>query len=119
VLLSSHVLPEVERICDRIAIIRRGELVDVDTMEQLKAKAVRHLEILFEGNPPVEQLQQVPGVVSVTTENSTARVAVSGSISALIRMLAQYEVVDLSSGSQALEDQFMSFYDGSDEEEQS
>jgi ABC-2 type transport system ATP-binding protein len=119
VLLSSHVLPEVERICDRIAIIRRGELVAIDTMEQLKAKAVRHLEIVFDGHPPVEQLRQVDGVVSVTTENSTARVAVSGSVSALIRMLAQYEVIDLSSGSQALEDQFMSFYDGSDKEEQS
>ena len=118
VLLSSHVLPEVERICDRIAIIRRGELVEVDTMDQLKAKAVRHLEIVFDGQPPVEQIKAVPGVISVTAENSRVRVAISGSIAALIRVLAQYEVVDLSSGSQALEDQFMSFYDGAEEEAQ-
>ena len=112
VLLSSHVLPEVERICDRIGIIRRGELVDIDTMAALKAKAVRHLEIVFSGDPPVDSLQNLSGLVSLASENSTVRIAVSGALTELIRILANHDVLDLTSADQALEDQFMSYYDG-------
>ena len=117
VLLSSHVLPEVERICDRIGIIRNGELVAVDTMDQLKSQAVRHFEVTFEEGPPVSELQNVAGVVSVEPRNSTSvRIGITGKLSELIRALALYEVTDLESGAQALEDRFMSYYPADDQQ---
>ncbi len=117
VLLSSHVLPEVERICDRVGIIRRGELVTVDTMAQLKEKAVRRLEITFAGPPPVDEISNVPGIVDLEAENSMVRVGVTGPLSPLLKVVSQYEVANLVSSAQALEEQFMSYYDYGDEAE--
>lgn len=111
VLLSSHVLPEVERICDRVGIIRGGRLVEVSTIAELRSASVRRLDIVFAHEPPLEPLRQVSGVVEATSENSIAHVAVSGPLTELIRALGEFDVVDLSTGGQALEDQFMSYYD--------
>lgn len=118
VLLSSHVLPEVERICDRVGIIRGGKLIVVSSIAELRSDAVRRMDIVFGHEPPVEALKNIEGVVSIERENSSAHVVVSGSLSELVKALAKYEVVDLSSGDQALEDQFMSYYDGSRSPEQ-
>lgn len=112
VLLSSHVLPEVERICDRVGIIRNGQLALVSSIADLRSDGVRRLDIVFGHAPPIEELRKVAGVVSVEAENSSVHVVVSGSLSELVKAIAKYEVVDLSSGGQALEDQFMSYYDG-------
>lgn len=112
VLLSSHVLPEVERICDRVGIIRRGELVVVETMAVLKSRAVKRLEISFRGLPPVDVIAKVPGVSDVESDGSHVHVAITGEVTELVRAIAPYEVLGISSGAQALEDQFMSYYDG-------
>ncbi|MDA1297123.1 MAG: ABC transporter ATP-binding protein [Chloroflexi bacterium] len=117
VLLSSHVLPEVERICDRVGIIRRGELVAVETMATLKSRAVRRLEIGFRGRPPVEAIEKAQGVMSVELDNSVVRIAVTGELSELLRAIAPYEVTDITTGAQALEDQFMSYYDGHEDDD--
>lgn len=112
VLLSSHVLPEVERICDRVGIIRNGKLALVSSIADLRSDAVRRLDIVFGHAPPIEELRRISGVVSVEAENSSVHVIVSGSLAELVKAIAKHEVVDLSSGGQALEDQFMSYYDG-------
>jgi ABC-2 type transport system ATP-binding protein len=118
VLLSSHVLPEVERICDRVGIIRNGQLALVSSIADLRSDAVRRLDIVFSHAPPIEELRKVGGVVSVEAENSSVHVTVSGSLSELVKAIAKYEVVDLSSSGQVLEDQFMSYYDGPQKPEQ-
>ena len=70
VFLSSHVLPEVQRVCDRVAFIREGELIALEDVAGLTGRAVRELEIVFAAPVPPAAFEDVPGV---TTCRSTAR----------------------------------------------
>ena len=65
-LFSSHVLSEVERVCDRVAVVRSGRLVANDDVATLLARRKRRVEIQFEGDPP--DLAAVPGVSAVALE---------------------------------------------------
>ncbi len=110
VFLSSHILPEVERICDRAAIIREGKLVAVEQVAALKAKAVRHLEITFSGPPPLAAFAGLPGVRDVTVEGDRLRCTVVGPLDAVVKAAGQFTVVDLISHEPSLEDVFLAYY---------
>ena len=73
IFLSSHVLPEVERVCDRVGIVRNGTLVAVEHVGALKARALRRLEIHFATPVPAEAFAGLPGVRDVTVEDSAVR----------------------------------------------
>jgi ABC-2 type transport system ATP-binding protein len=111
VLLSSHTLSEVERVADRVAILRRGRLVVVDSLENLRAIAVQRLEIEFgDSAPPIEELRAVPGVREATIEGSHAVVAFEGSADPLIKALATHEVRSIRSHDDDLEEIFLRYY---------
>ncbi len=112
VFLSSHVLPEVERVCDRVAIIREGQLIAVENISTLKERALRRLEIHFGAPLPPDAFAQVAGVRDVAVENSTLRCTVSGSLDALIKSAARFEVVNVISQEPSLEEIFLTFYGG-------
>ena len=116
VLLSSHTLSEVEQVADRVAILRRGRLVVVDSLEGLRKVAVQHLEIEFAGTPPrPDELRAVPGVREVTPEGTHLVVAFEGSADALVKTLAGYDVRSLRSRDDDLEEIFLRYYrDGED-----
>jgi ABC-2 type transport system ATP-binding protein len=78
VLFSSHVLPEVERVAARIAIIRAGHLVALATVEALADRARHRLELRFSGPVSDVLFDGVPGVAEVATRNTTATIAVDG-----------------------------------------
>src|SRR6185369_13001420 len=69
VFLSSHILSEVEKTCDRVAIIRGGELARVDRTEALRDLAHHQVELVFTGPVPVEAFSALPGVTDVTSED--------------------------------------------------
>lgn len=110
VFLSSHNLPEVERVCDRVAIIREGKLVAVEEVAALKAKALRQIEIVFEGPAPVQAFENLPGVRDVSAANSHLRCTIAGTIDAVVKKAAQYTVVNMISQDPNLEDIFLAFY---------
>ena len=110
VFLSSHNLPEVERVCDRVGIIREGKLVAVEQVEALKAKALRQIEIVFDGPAPAEAFQNLPGVQDVSAANSHLRCTIAGTIDPVIKKAAQYTVVNMTSQDPNLEDIFLAFY---------
>jgi beta-exotoxin I transport system ATP-binding protein len=111
VLLSSHTLSEVERVAERVAMIRRGKLVVVDSLENLRAIAVQRLEIDFAGDPPTpESLEALPAVRSATLEGGHMVVAFEGSPDALIKAIARYEVRALRSRDDDLEEIFLRYY---------
>ncbi len=110
VFLSSHVMPEVERVCDRVGIIREGRLVAVEDIGELRAKELRTLEIRFAEPVPAEAFAGVPGVREVELAGDLARVTVSGPMDALIKRIATFEVVDLTSHEPSLEEIFLAFY---------
>lgn len=117
VFVSSHILPVVERICDRVGIIREGELVAVEEVEDLKAGALRSLEIYFAEKPPEDQFKNVSGVQQITLEDSLLRCRVVGKLDQLIKEAARYEVVNIISHEPNLEEIFLKYYEGEEASE--
>jgi ABC-2 type transport system ATP-binding protein len=111
VFLSSHTLSEVERVADRVAILRRGRLVVVDSLERLRRIAVQRLEVEFaDGAPTVEELLAVPGVREASFEGRHLMVAFEGSADALVNAIAAHEVRSIRSRDDDLEEIFLHYY---------
>src|SRR6187431_875353 len=85
VFLSSHILSEVEKTCDRVAIIRGGELARVDRTEALRDLAHHQVELVFTGPVPSAEFEALPGVTDVTSEDHILRMRVSGNITDVVR----------------------------------
>jgi ABC-2 type transport system ATP-binding protein len=112
VFFSSHVLPEVERLCDRIAIVRDGRLAAVETVAALKQKAVRRIEVTFSSPVPAEPFAALPGVVDVQAAGQTLFVTAAGEMDALVKAIALYKVINLATREPTLEEIFLTFYQG-------
>ncbi|HEY7562937.1 MAG TPA: ABC transporter ATP-binding protein [Gaiellaceae bacterium] len=110
VLLSSHVLSEVEHVADRVAIVREGRLVVVEDVAGLKARAVRRLVVHFAAPVAAEPLASLPGVRSVEADGTGLRFEVEGSLDTLVKAIAAHEVVDIVSHEPDLEEIFLSYY---------
>jgi ABC-2 type transport system ATP-binding protein len=110
VLLSSHVLSEVERIGDRVAILRAGRLVTVGSVSEIKVRARRRLEVQFGGPVPSDAFAGVPGLHNIEFRNGVARLDVEGSMDKIVKVLAQYEVTSMVSHEPDLEEIFMEYY---------
>lgn len=114
VFLSSHVLHEVEEIADRVAIIRRGELVAVESMDDLRAKALSEIEVRFGSDVPIEELERLPSVRETDYSNRIGRFKIEGSVDGFVKALANYEVLTLTSFQADLDEIFYTFYEGGD-----
>jgi ABC-2 type transport system ATP-binding protein len=112
VFMSSHIMSEVEAVADRVAIIREGRLVALDTVAGLRADAVRAVEITFTRPVDPAEFTALAGVAEVRTEGPTLRCEVTGSPDALLRALAGHHVAGLLVTEPALEDLFHSYYTG-------
>ena len=112
VFLSSHILPEVESLCDRVGIIREGRLVTIQQVEALKESALSHLEFHFAAEVSADEFSSLPGVREVTAEGTVVRCTVSGSVDAVVKAAARHEVLDLVSHDPSLEQVFLAYYTG-------
>ena len=110
VFLSSHILSEVEKTCDRVAIIRDGRLVKVDRVEALRDLAHHQVELRFTGEVPVSAFAGLPGVSDVAVEDNVLRLRVAGSITPVVRAAAPYELLDFVSREPSLEETFLAQY---------
>jgi ABC-2 type transport system ATP-binding protein len=110
VLLSSHTLSEVERVTDRLAILRQGKLVVVDSMENLRRVAVQRLEIEFAAPVAPEEFKTLPGVVGVAVDGSTVTVSFEGPADAVVKAAARHEVRAIRPRDDDLEDIFLRYY---------
>jgi len=116
VFLSSHRLNEVERICDRIGIVRDGLLVDVEDVAELKRKKVRKLELVLTRDVRPEDLS-IDGVDVVRIRGRSAELAVKGDLRKLLAHLATLPVEDFVFPEATLEETFMGYYAGEPEHE--
>jgi ABC-2 type transport system ATP-binding protein len=114
VFISSHQLPEVEHLCDRVGIIREGRLLAVESIADLKDRALRRLEIDFGSPVPRDKFADLPGVKDVEVDGNTLRCTVMGSLDPLIKMAARYEVRNLHTIETSLEEIFMAYYGAGD-----
>jgi ABC-2 type transport system ATP-binding protein len=110
VFLSSHILSEVEKTCDRVAIIREGQLVRVDRTDALRDLAHHTVELVFTGPVPAAEFEALPGVSDVVSEDHVLRMRVSGNIAPVVRAAARYELADFVSREPSLEETFLAEY---------
>jgi ABC-2 type transport system ATP-binding protein len=110
VFLSSHILSEVEKTCDRVAIIRDGRLARVDRTEALRDLAHHTVELLFTGPVPAAEFAAIPGVSDVVNEGHVLRMRVSGNIAPVVRAAAKFDLADFVSREPSLEETFLAEY---------
>jgi ABC-2 type transport system ATP-binding protein len=112
IFLSSHILSEVEAICDRVGILRAGRLVDQGTLEELRHLVAQTVDVTFVGEVP--ELPLLAGVQVERAGPNALRFEVSGSVGPLIAALAEHQVATLTSREPSLEEIFLHHYDSSD-----
>ena len=110
VLLSSHTLSEVERVTRRVAILRKGHLVVVDELDNLRKVAVQRVEFELGAPATAEEFERLPGVREANVDANRLTVAFEGSADAIIRAAAGHEVRALRTGEDDLEDIFLRYY---------
>ena len=119
IFLSSHMLAEVEDVCDRVGIIRDGRLVAVEDVSALKSKRVRSIEIEFGGRVNPGDFGNLAGVQNMTVSDGSLRCDIVGSLDPLFKAAARYEVVNVTTRDPSLEEIFLAYYgvgEGSDVE---
>mgnify|MGYP001455793658 FL=1 len=114
VLLSSHILSEVEKLCDRIGIIRQGEIIESGTLSEL-----RHLtrtNLVVETKEPISALHELNGIYNIEEKDKTVSFQVdSEQLDAAVKHISQYGIIKLESAPPTLEDLFMRYYENKDE----
>jgi ABC-2 type transport system ATP-binding protein len=110
VFLSSHTLSEVERVTHRLAILRRGRLVVVDSLENLRKVAVQRLEIEFSVPVPANEFLGLPGVSEAAADGRTLVVAFEGSADAVVKAAAAHDVLAIRPHDVDLEEIFLRYY---------
>jgi ABC-2 type transport system ATP-binding protein len=119
IFLSSHALPEVERVAGRVGIIRDGLLVAVEDVAQLKATRERQMTVTLHEPATLDVLERLPGVRVLATESEGRHLelAVRGDLRPLLKVLSELPVDDLVFGPPDLESVFLRYYDDHEVEE--
>ncbi|HSL76551.1 MAG TPA: ABC transporter ATP-binding protein [Candidatus Limnocylindrales bacterium] len=110
VFLSSHIIDEVDRTCDRVAIIREGRLVQVDRTETIRRLAFHHVELSFAHPVAPVLFETIDGVTEVIATGNTVAMRVNGPIGSVIAAAAPHGLVDVVSREPNLEDVFLAQY---------
>jgi ABC-2 type transport system ATP-binding protein len=108
VFMSSHVLSEVERVCDRVAIIRRGRLMALHGVEELLARRKRRVQVRWRGVAP--DLSDVPGLSDVVVDGDRLTGTLLGDVAPFVRAVASPSLVDLIIEPARLEEAFLEYY---------
>ncbi len=113
IFMSSHIMSDVEKVCQRVAVIRRGELVTVERVETLREKAGQRIIVEFGdvGTVSLEELRRIPGMSDVIASNGVYHMSMSGTMDPLIKALSHHEVLRLQVEEAPLEEVFLKFYE--------
>lgn len=112
VFISSHDLDEVERVCDRVGVIRAGRLIAVERVAELTGKAYRHVRIEFADDVDPSEFDALPGVRDVELDGHTITFKAEGELDALVKVAARHRVRDLELRHASLEEIFIAYYGG-------
>jgi ABC-2 type transport system ATP-binding protein len=111
VFLSSHNLPEVERCCDRVGIVRDGRLVDVASVQALLSSHWRAVNLVL-GDIPAPGIFDLPNVRVLASNGQMVHLMIQGEVNELLQRLATLDVRDVSIATPDIEDVFLGFYEG-------
>jgi ABC-2 type transport system ATP-binding protein len=110
VFLSSHVLSEVERVCDRVGIIREGRLVDVEPTDRLINKAFRHVSLTFDRPVDPRPFAQLPGVQALSAEGPRLSFTLYDNLDEMVKLAARNRLVNMEYERPSLEEVFLTYY---------
>jgi ABC-2 type transport system ATP-binding protein len=111
VFLSSHTLSEVQRVADRVGIIRHGKLIAVEAVASLRSKGIRKVELFFDSPVDAAVFEPLPGVGDVTVQNHHVTLSFSGQMETLLRVITdRYTLLDISTQEADLEEIFLTYY---------
>ena len=111
VFLSSHTLSEVQRVADRVGIIRAGHLVAVEGVQELRSKAIRRVELYFDGPVDAGVFEAVAGARDVEVRNHHVTLSFDGNMEELLRAAStHYTIMDINSQEADLEEIFLTYY---------
>ncbi len=111
---SSHVLSEVERICDRVGIIRSGRLVAVETTSSLIDKQFRRMALTFAAPVDAAPFRALPSVGDVKVDGTTLRFTLHDNLDQVVKLAAQHTLLDMQLERPSLEEIFLTYYDQED-----
>ncbi len=115
ILMSSHSFEEIERTCDRVGIIRQGELVAIEDIHVLKEKRRKTYLVTFDSPQAALAFQNKGGFDQIEVNGATAKVSILGKVSGFVQELTHYTILDLDIENSSLEDVFMQYYGNSNE----
>jgi ABC-2 type transport system ATP-binding protein len=110
IFISSHVLSEVEHVCDRVGIIRDGHLATIGPLDQLVGMRAHRIEIEFADGPPIERLRAIDGFEQIAVEDHRVTGLFRGNFEPLLAALASAHVTKFESREPSLEEIFLGFY---------
>ncbi|MGB9358866.1 MAG: ABC transporter ATP-binding protein [Acidimicrobiia bacterium] len=111
VFLSSHTLSEVQRVADRVGIIRTGHLVAVEGVQELRSKAIRRVDLYFDGPVDASVFLPISGVREAEVRNHHANLSFDGSMEELLNVAtSNYTLVDINTQEADLEEIFLTYY---------
>ena len=109
IFLSSHILAEVERLCDRVGIIREGKIVETGTLSELRH--LTRINMNIETQKPIEALDKLPGVTNIKKKGDSLMFQVDSSeVAAVVSHISKFNVTKIESMPPTLEDLFMRHY---------
>lgn len=109
VLFSSHTLKEVQDLCDRVAILRNGNLIEQDAIDTLRNRAIRRVEITFDGNGSIPD-KLIDGFTVINRTDRQLAGSWTGPLPRLMHWLANQPIADVTIAPPDLEDLFMTYY---------
>jgi beta-exotoxin I transport system ATP-binding protein len=110
VFLSSHDLAEVERICDRVAIIREGRIAAVENVAEMRGRAYHRVSIDFDRPVPVEEFERIAGVSDLRTDGVHIEFRIAGALDPVVKAAARRTVLDMELTEPTLEEIFLTYY---------
>jgi len=110
VILASDSLTDMERVCDRVAVLHEGQLVAVERGVSLRTRALRVIEMRFATSVNREAFARMPNIYDLVLEDNKVRCMVQGDPDALIKLASQYRVIDIISQQPSLEEVYRKFY---------
>ncbi|MGZ4353824.1 MAG: ABC transporter ATP-binding protein [Gaiellaceae bacterium] len=110
VFLSSHMLGEVQRVADRVAVVREGRITLLEAVDTLRTRAFMRVEVTFATPPPADAFAGLGGIRELRREGAAVLFAVEGPIDPLVKALARHRVLAIDSHEADLEDIFLTLY---------
>lgn len=114
VFTSSHILSEVQKICDRVGIIRNGQLIAERNIADLSKEASQTFDIVFDDKPPLSALKKIDGLQVSSHQGALVTIHMTGELAPLFKLLSSHKVLKLDARSLDLEEVFLDFYKNED-----